>query len=50
MYQAGVVPALNWLASILRDCGSISSQITVMGTTDRISGMRDLGGAEMFSK
>lgn len=50
MYQAGVVPALNWLARELRDCGSMSSQMTVMGTTERISGMRFLGGAAMASK
>lgn len=28
----------------------MSSQRTVRGTTERISGMRDLGGGEMLSK
>lgn len=50
MYQAGVEPALNSLARELREVGLMSSQRTVRGTTERISGMRDLGGGEMFSK
>lgn len=50
MYQAGVEPALNSLARELREVGLMSSQRTVMGTTERISGMRALGGGEMLSK
>lgn len=50
MYQAGVEPALNSLARELREVGLMSSQRTVMGTTERISGMRDWGGGEMLSK
>lgn len=45
-----MLPALNALASELRDCGLINSQRTVPGTTERISGMSDFGGGEMLPK
>lgn len=41
---------MNWLARELRWAGLTSSQITETGTTERISGMRDLGGEEMLAK
>ena len=41
---------MNWLARELRSAGLMSSQMTDTGTTDRISGMSDLGGGEMLAK